>query len=298
MNNDIEAIKIISETIGKQLLNSNPITGFLVSYVETVKARQAERKLTRCFDMLESLQKDLEESKKQINKEYVKNDDFLDIFEQTVNHVANERNKDKREYFKNILLNSVLKESVDYDATEKYMNILSRLEKEDFIILNVLYQPQLANKNSGNILKNPNQVNGKISGNFQIVRTYDLVSTLEKLLSIGEEQIKDSLYALIRERLIYDNTLSYSLKTNGSQVSVLKDHLTEKGKSFIYYLMKIVSQKSVQLFPIWIHLLTLEVPVRIRRTNLVLKEKRQSMIMLYKAVGLGDFLESTRLKLR
>lgn len=44
MNNDIEAIKIISETIGKQLLNSNPITGFLVSYVETVKARQAERK--------------------------------------------------------------------------------------------------------------------------------------------------------------------------------------------------------------------------------------------------------------
>ena len=87
-------------------------------------------------------------------------------------------------------------------------------------------------------LKNPNQVNGKISGNFQIVRTYDLVSTLEKLLSIGEEQIKDSLYALIRERLIYDNTLSYSLKTNGSQVPVLKDHLTEKGKSFIYYLMK------------------------------------------------------------
>ena len=238
MNNDIEAIKNISEAIGKQLLNSNPITGFWVSYHDTVKARQDERKLNRCMEMLESLQKDLEESKKNINKDYVKNDDFLDIFEQTVNHVANERNKDKRVYFKNILLNSVLKDSVDYDATEKYMNILSRLEKEDLIILNVLYQPQLANENSGNILKNPNHVNGKISGNFHIVRTYDLVSTLEKLLSIGEEQIKDSLYALIRERLIYDNTLSYSLKTNGSQVSVLKDHLTEKGKSFVYYLMK------------------------------------------------------------
>lgn len=78
MNNDIEAIKNISETIGKQLLNSNPITGFLVSYHDTVKARRAERKLTRCFDMLEKLQKDLEESKKNINKDYVKNDDFLD----------------------------------------------------------------------------------------------------------------------------------------------------------------------------------------------------------------------------
>lgn len=153
-------------------------------------------------------------------------------------YIVDHLNAIETEYFKNILLNSVLKESVDYDATEKYMNILSRLEKEDFIILNVLYQPQLANENSGNILKNPNHVNGKMSGNFHIVRTYDLVSTLEKLLSIGEEQIKDSLYALIRERLIYDNTLSYSLKTNGSQVSVLKDHLTEKGKSFIYYLMK------------------------------------------------------------
>lgn len=153
-------------------------------------------------------------------------------------YIVDHLNAIETEYFKNILLNSVLKESVDYDATEKYMNILSRLEKEDFIILNVLYQPQLANENSGNILKNPNHVNGKMSGNFHIVRTYDLVSTLEKLLSIGEEQIKDSLYALIRERLIYDNTLSYSLKTNGNQVSVLKDHLTDKGKSFVYYLMK------------------------------------------------------------
>lgn len=57
MNNDIEAIKIISECVGKQLLNLNPITGFIVSYVETVKERQAERKLTRCLEMLESLQK-------------------------------------------------------------------------------------------------------------------------------------------------------------------------------------------------------------------------------------------------
>ena len=69
-------------------------------------------------------------------------------------------------------------------------------------------------------------------------RGFKNITTPEQLKDKIEEQIKDSLYALIRERLIYDNTLSYSLKTNGSQVSVLKDHLTEKGKSFIYYLMK------------------------------------------------------------
>lgn len=132
MNNDIEAIKIISECVGKQLLNLNPITGFIVSYVETVKERQAERKLTRCLEMLESLQKDLDESQKSINEKYVKNDNFLDIFEQTVNQVANERNDDKRMYFKNILLNSIFKDTVDYDTTEKYMNILSRLEKRRF----------------------------------------------------------------------------------------------------------------------------------------------------------------------
>lgn len=73
--------------------------------------------------------KDLDESQKSINEKYVKNDDFLDIFEQTVNQVANERNDDKRMYFKNILLNSIFKDTVDYDITEKYMNILSRLEK-------------------------------------------------------------------------------------------------------------------------------------------------------------------------
>ena len=125
MNHDKEAIKTISESVGKQLLNLNPITGFIVSYVETVKERQAERKLTRCLEMLESLQKDLDESQKSINEKYVKNDNFLDIFEQTVNQVANERNDDKRMYFKNILLNSIFKDTVDYDITEKYMNLKS-----------------------------------------------------------------------------------------------------------------------------------------------------------------------------
>lgn len=156
MNHDKEAIKTISESVGKQLLNLNPITGFIVSYVETVKERQAERKLTRCLEMLESLQKDLDESQKSINEKYVKNDNFLDIFEQTVNQVANERNDDKRMYFKNILLNSIFKDTVDYDITEKYMNILSRLEKDDLTILKVLYQPELANKAKGYVLKNPN----------------------------------------------------------------------------------------------------------------------------------------------
>ena len=238
MNHDIEAIKIISECVGKQLLNSNPITGFIVSYIETVKARQAERKLTRCMEMLESLRQDLEESQKNINEEYVKNDDFLDIFEQTVNYVANERNIDKRMYFKNILLNSIFKNTVDYDITEKYMNILSRLEKDDLIILKVLYQPELANKVKGYVLKNPNLVNGKRSEFYRIERNYDLVWTLKDLLQINEEQIKDSLYALTRERLVNDNTLSFSLKTDGNRVYVLKNHLTPKGKSFISYLLK------------------------------------------------------------
>jgi|GEM_PF-719654 len=238
MNHDIEAIKNISACVGKQLLNSNPITGFIVSYVETVKARQAERKLNRCMEMLESLQKDLEESRKSINEEYVKNDDFLDIFEQTVDLVTNERNDDKRMYFKNILLNSIFKNTVDYDITEKYMNILSRLEKDDLIILKVLYQPELANKAKGYVLKNPNLVNGKRSDFFRIERNYDLVWTLKDLLQINEEQIKDSLYALTRERLVNDNTLSFSLKTDGNPVDVLKNHLTPKGKSFINYLIK------------------------------------------------------------
>lgn len=238
MNHDIEAIKIISECVGKQLLNSNPITGFIVSSVETVKARQAERKLTRGLEMLECLQEDLDESQKSINEEYVKNDDFLDIFEQTVNQVANERNDDKRMYFKNILLNSIFNDTVDYDITEKYLNILSRLGKDDLLILKVLYQPVLANKAKGYVLKNPNLVNGRRSEFYRIERNYDLVWTLKDLLHIDERQVKDSLYALIRERLVNDNTLSFSLKTDGNLVYVLKNHLTPKGKSFISYILK------------------------------------------------------------
>ena len=95
-----------------------------------------------------------------------------------------------------------------------------------------------AYKANGFVLKNPNLVNGKRSESYRIERNYDLVWTLKDLLHIDEEQIKDSLYALTRERLVNDNTLSYSLKTDGSPVNVLKNHLTPKGKSFINYLIR------------------------------------------------------------
>ena len=87
-------------------------------------------------------------------------------------------------------------------------------------------------------MKSPNLGDGKRSESYRIERNYDLVWTLKDLLQINEEQIKDSLYALTRERLVNDNTLSFSLKTDGNPVDVLKNHLTPKGKSFISYLLK------------------------------------------------------------
>ena len=169
--------------------------------------------------------------------EYVKQEDFLDIVEEVTTKVINERSEEKRQYYKNIFLHSVIAEEVDYDITEKYLNLLSRLENEDIVVFAALHHPDMMNEEKGSPLKNPNE---QVDGYFNystITKHKSVFWALTKLLGWNDAQVMDSLNVLQRERLIEEGTDNLEQSISGSPIILLKNHLTIKGRSFAKYLM-------------------------------------------------------------
>ena len=126
---------------------------------------------------------------------------------------------------------------MDYDITEKYLNLLSRLENEVIVVFAALHHPDMMNEEKGCPLKNPNeQVDGYF--NYSTITKHKSVSwALTKLLGWNDEQVMDSLNVLQRERLIEEGTDKLEQSISGSPVILLKNHLTIKGRSFAKYLM-------------------------------------------------------------
>lgn len=98
---------------------------------------------------------ELDKLKDQINEECIKNEDILDIFEQTSRQVISERNKDKRLMFKNIFEHTITDSKSDFDETEQFLRILHELSQFQLEILATLYGPSRYNKQHGYIIPNP-----------------------------------------------------------------------------------------------------------------------------------------------
>lgn len=237
MNNDKDSLLAAAESVGRTFISLTPFTQIILGYYDALRAKQAKRKLDRLVEFCEKLEADLKIQKDVVNNQYVKQEDFLDIVEEVTTKVINERSEEKRQYYKNIFLHSVIAEEVDYDITEKYLNLLSRLENEDIVVFAALHHPDMMNEEKGCPLKNPNeQVDGYF--NYSMITKHKNVSwALIKLLGWNDEQVMDSLNVLQRERLIEEGTDKLEQSISGSPVILLKNHLTIKGRSFAKYLM-------------------------------------------------------------
>ena len=155
MNNDKNSLLAAAESVSRTIMSLTPFTQIMLGYYDALKAKQAKRKLDKLVEFCEKLEVDLKIQKDVVNNEYVKQEDFLDIVEEVTTKVINERSEEKRQYYKNIFLHSITAEEVDYDITEKYLNLLSRLENEDIVVFAALHHPDMMNEEKGYPLKNP-----------------------------------------------------------------------------------------------------------------------------------------------
>ena len=174
--------------------------------------------------------------KEQMNKDYISKDDFADIFEQTANHIMNERIEDKRRCFQNVFENSIVAESCSYDKTEKYMRLLVDMSWLELKVLSVLNNPEKYNEMVGNVIKDPNEENHFIG--FGIAtRSYNHIDILVKLLNESQDEIKDALYFLQSNRLIVEQSNAIRSQVNGHPIHVLDNMLTTKGKDYVNFVL-------------------------------------------------------------
>ena len=169
-----------------------------------------------------------------LNEEYINKEDFIDIFEKTSRYIANERSENKRDFFKNILLNSMINKNSNYDKTERFFRILDLLDTEDMIILSILRAPSEYNRENGMIIKD------QINNNYQwSQRKVYAIEILCQLLQKEDDEVSESINMLYYYGLIKDRFLEKSLITNGNPIHVLDDSLTKMGIEFISYIENI-----------------------------------------------------------
>ena len=226
-----EVVSGVAKTIAERI----PILGnLLVNISDEFANSRLLRKMERFGELLNGLNDGLSRLETTVNQEYISRADCADILEKTIQAVVIERLEEKREAYKNILLNSITATTVDFDRTEKYMQLLSQMTRIDILLLKTLHNPQLVNKQQGNPIKYP-FTDEKGNRYTASQREYILQDLLRDIWKFSKEDIADSMAFLFQNRLIKEeNGREIS---NAHPIDSLENKLTAKGKGFVKFIL-------------------------------------------------------------
>ena len=104
MYQEKENILPIMKATAKSIAAYLPVLNFALNFYEEKKTQAAQRKVSRLEEFYCTLSERIGGIKEEINTEYVSKEDFADIFEQTANHIMDERIEDKRRCFQNVFV--------------------------------------------------------------------------------------------------------------------------------------------------------------------------------------------------
>lgn len=232
MNFDASAIK----AVGRGLLSLIPVAGPAIeSILSDLAEYHANIKFERFVDFVKNLGNEVVEVQDQLNNEYINKDDFLDVFEATSRYVCSERTEEKRIFFRNILVNSMIAENCDYDRTEFYLRLLERMNSLELLILKILMDPvTYANLNP---LLLQNYFKSDATEYMVFRSSYKSIEVLTSLTENEREDVEESVYFLENNRLICE-VLEAEYEFRKEPVEVLEDKLTSKGRCFLEFLLK------------------------------------------------------------
>ena len=231
MNNEKELVGVGAKVIIKELARLLPLGNTAVEIYDELQSKQIERKIQRLEEFYTNLVNSVNAVSDKVNQEFVKRDDFLDVFEEATRYVVTERNDEKRLFFKNILVRSITSFDCDYDKTERYFRLLDNLTEIELRILAVLDNPDSYNKNHGMLVKDP------FHSAYQT--TWNRVTSsgiLTQLLGLKIHDVEDAITVLFSNGMIVANVLEKKLETNSNPVHVLDNLLTTRGRDFVKYL--------------------------------------------------------------
>ena len=173
------------------------------------------RKIQRVNELLHEFSEDLRNFKSEISEEYVKNEDFEDLLEQTLRRTSEERNEEKRRILKTFLVEAVKSPGEQYDDQLRFLKLLENIYGDHIRILKALVQA-------------PPQNLGMMGSPSQTLR--------ERLPDITDDRITDLVHQLNDLRVTNLQSLNTMMTGRGAQD--LRHSVTPLGKRFVRYLGK------------------------------------------------------------
>lgn len=231
MNNAKEIVEASGTVIIKNLTKILPLGSVAVEIYEELQSKQAERKVQRLVELYINLSEKVNAVENKINHEFISKDDFLDVFEETTRYVVLERQEQKRRFFQNILVNSMISTECDYDKTERYYRLLDNLGMLELNVLAVLDDPGKYNKEQGMIIGDTFH-----SAYMTVSKEVSALGGVTKLLNLKVHQAEEAVTVLFSNGLVVENSMNKHLNTNGNAVHVLDNLLTIRGRDFVRFL--------------------------------------------------------------
>ncbi len=119
-----------------------PWPGGLISNI--VGGISSEHKRQRIIKVMKSLFDYFEEFRKKVPEEYVKSEDFKDLFKKTLRKVQNEENEDKRKMYENFLKGALTSPEEPYNEKIRFFNTLEQVQYVHIEIIRALMKPPTA----------------------------------------------------------------------------------------------------------------------------------------------------------
>lgn len=210
--------KEIMTMITKAGLNMVPMVGGAIGSI--IGDLQAQRKEERMNEFLVSFTSEMQERIEKIESSYIMQDDFLDIFENILRDIMNQRAKIKRECFRHLLVNSITTPNTTYNMTEEYQFILLRMSEIHILILEGFYEKRHINKNSER---------------EDLEEIFDSVKEKVKGFNITHNKIIEMIVDLENLNLVNHYTHNLMNIESGVPVYDNEPYISEKGILFIDY---------------------------------------------------------------
>lgn len=215
---------VIQSTIKSLGALASSYLPFLAPFVSLYGDILSDREFTRLKEMLGSLKSEFDAYQTEINMDYVRKEEFQEIFEDVVKRATQERTKLKRLAYKNIILNLALRQDQNFDKIDSNIRLLDQLTPDHLAVLRLIYRPEIAFKEGSPV--DPNHIFHNNSALFSSFLQWN-----------DGDRIRDVLYDLEFMRLI--EPLAGGMN-NMSRVNIssLQNARTKKGQTLINYIMK------------------------------------------------------------
>jgi len=183
---------------------------------------QQKRHRERLIVFIRELYNDLKDRIDKIEYDKIENDDFIDIFENTLCEVIKNRHESKRKALRNIILNTITNKNFSFDESEYLVKIVIDLPIKHLFVLHELFFVNFTRNYSENAEKTINTIGQKL--NCSIEEIFEIVKDLEN------------------ENLSIGLTTNYTSRGNrgGLIMPDIQSYLTEKGLK----LLKIITNDT------------------------------------------------------